>query len=60
MKWIVIIALVAAGLWWAYNNTDFGQTLDNSVDTIKSKSMIESVQQTRQNRANAVEESLSR
>jgi len=60
MKWIVIIALIAAGIWYAYNNTDFGKSVDGAVDTVKQKSLIETVNQTRQNRADAIDESLSR
>lgn len=59
MKWIVIIALVAAGLWWAYNNTDFGRSVDSATETVKQKSLIDTVNQSRSNRINAVNEAIS-
>ncbi len=56
MKWFVLI-LVLAGIWWVYNNTSI---VDDSAKIFRSKSMVDTVQKTRENRFNAVEEQLSR
>lgn len=39
MKWIIILLLVAAG-WWAYNNVDFANLGSNTENTIRNEKTI--------------------
>ncbi len=39
MKWIILLLLVAAG-WWAYNNVDFANLGSNTENTIRNEKTI--------------------
>lgn len=39
MKWIILLLLVAAG-WWAYNNVDFANLGSNTKNTIRNEKTI--------------------
>lgn len=39
MKWIILLLLIAAG-WWAYNNVDFANLGSNTENTIRNEKTI--------------------
>lgn len=55
---LLIILALGYGIYWCYNNVDFGAMMNNATTKIQSEKTINAVTRARQQNADAVNEAL--
>ncbi len=55
LKFILLVILIALG-WYAYNNVDFKNIVPDTTEAIKNTSLINTVNTRRENRKNELEQ----